>query len=1396
MGFKRGLMVKKEVNSRVFVSFLFILLIVVFSSYIILASHDVSPTSFNVNEDVSNLYNITINNTDPGQDANITQVNITFLSNTFLFIVNTNGTNTPFISFTNTSTVLSWTNSTGYLINGSTNNSYFWFNATASTPGLYNISVMTLNATGAFVTNISITVNDTTAPDTIQFVSPTPASGANLSLNYLEVNVTATDNGVIGTILARIYNSSNSLINSSSSSTSPLYVNFSGLSDGIYYINATVNDSAGNSNSTETRTITLDTVAPNGTVILPQNGSYTNITQQNFTINVSDVVGGSGVINATLNIYNQSGLYNRTTITNPGTGVVGVVVGLIDGVYTWFWELFDFAGNYFNTQSVGGNGTITEDTTYASVVFGIGTQNNGANVSVNWVYANVSVIEINEANITFSLSNTTSIVNSTVLAAGTRTINWTGLSDDTYYYNVTVTDLVNNRNSSETRTIRVDTTNPQFVGPATLINQDDFFSTFDKIVNISINVTDATALIVQANLSNISTTLNCGNGANAILNLTLTNNLYQGQCDISSEITSVTIPQPKVITFTALDSAQNVNATASPLNIIVHNLDVPASASSPGPCNATRFGPSTTNFTQVLNFSNINFIMDIEGNFTCISGGQVQMSNWRDVTLINITSVDISTQQKAQKLQALGQNMLVNISAPKQFGISRIYINSTYFAELNTTTTIVFYSLPFTSMPNITADPGAAGVVGGQTTWASNGYDANFMVATGNLTFVVNGFSGYDITDNSKPLITINTPAGNINTSLIINVTVNGTGTEPSLINITLSPGQSYFYDGGVNTSNCAPISNGSDTFNCVISVITNDTSYTLNVTAIDYGGTAGNTNSSFISFIKDTVYPVITLTSPANNSYVNSTTVTFNFNATDANQGALDCNLFLDRPADTINFNISSINMSTVVNISQIAGISNGAHNWTVECFDLGMFNYNYTQTNFFTVDTIVPLISFGTGTAADNANLSQNWIYVNVSVTEANENTTVFKLYNTTGLVNSTSSTAGLRTINWTGLSDGTYTYNVTVNDSAGNTNTTATRTANLDAGAPQIVFGTGTAANNANVSQTNVYVNVSLTEPNLANITFRLYNDTATVNTTMFTTAVLNINWTNLSQGNYSYEANATDNSNNKNSTGKRYIYLDTTAPSISSFSCSPDSVSKDATVTCSCTGSDSGSGVSTTSFNVNPSTSSTGTFTETCTITDYAGNSVSTTTTYSVTSSSSGGSAPSGSSGTTWSNTYLYDNFDLEEMAPLTRMFKEQERARVSIGGEKHYIGILEINPDNVKIIVSSTPQEATLNVGDTRKFDVSDDNFYDIQVTLNGISNNLADLAISSIHEEITPETVALEEEKEEIAAGEEAKPEEAEKTKRGWQVWIFVAVIVLIIIVFAIKFLKKGKRRK
>jgi len=121
-----------------------------------------------------------------------------------------------------------------------------------------------------------------------------------------------------------------------------------------------------------------------------------------------------------------------------------------------------------------------------------------------------------------------------------------------------------------------------------------------------------------------------------------------------------------------------------------------------------------------------------------------------------------------------------------------------------------------------------------------------------------------------------------------------------------------------------------------------------------------------------------------------------------------------------------------------------------------------------------------------------------------------------------------------------------------------------------------------------------------------------------------------------------------------------------------------------------------------------------------------------------------------------------------------------RAKVKVAGTYHYVGIKQVSSDTVKIEVSSTPQEATLKIGDTRRFDVNNDSYYDISVKLVSIANNKANIIMKSIHEVVTAETEVEESGKETSAAGETEETEET--TSKTW-IWIVVAIIVVLIII-------------
>jgi hypothetical protein len=170
-----------------------VFLLIALTASFVLAAHVIRTstggTSYNVNEDVYVIYNISVNNTDPTATANITQVNIT-IPGSFTFVINSNVTDAGTHTFSNTSTVLSWSNN-GLVMNLTVN--YFRFNATASTPGTYNVTITTSNSTYTSISNISVTVNDTTAT-AIYLISPTNETSSTTTAYNFTFNSTDHNN--------------------------------------------------------------------------------------------------------------------------------------------------------------------------------------------------------------------------------------------------------------------------------------------------------------------------------------------------------------------------------------------------------------------------------------------------------------------------------------------------------------------------------------------------------------------------------------------------------------------------------------------------------------------------------------------------------------------------------------------------------------------------------------------------------------------------------------------------------------------------------------------------------------------------------------------------------------------------------------------------------------------------------------------------------------------------------------------------------------------------------------------------------------------------------------------------------------------------------------------------
>jgi len=138
-------------------------------------------------------------------------------------------------------------------------------------------------------------------------------------------------------------------------------------------------------------------------------------------------------------------------------------------------------------------------------------------------------------------------------------------------------------------------------------------------------------------------------------------------------------------------------------------------------------------------------------------------------------------------------------------------------------------------------------------------------------------------------------------------------------------------------------------------------------------------------------------------------------------------------------------------------------------------------------------------------------------------------------------------------------------------------------------------------------------------------------------------------------------------------------------------------------------------------------------------DRSGNVGSDTVTFTKTSSSNENAGAGGwtltGSDAGWTFTLTLNN---EQMAKgWSRALTKTQRFKFRIDNEEHSVGVVSIVGTLVTVQVSSTPQTATLQPGQSSKFDVNNDGYYEVYVRVNSVSGGAADVTVQSISEKIS-----------------------------------------------------------
>jgi len=180
---------------------------------------------------------------------------------------------------------------------------------------------------------------DTTNPR-IAFDTGTLANNSYRNQTFIYANWTFTEINLMN-ITARLYNSTKHLINATTFLTATYSINFTRLTDGVYYFNVSSYDNATNYNQTETRLITLDNTAPSITLLSPGNNSILSSSDIILSYNVSEV---NTIDNCTLNYRGTAGI-SDTNINKSATNTFSVYENQQGPDYTWLVKCYDNSGN-------------------------------------------------------------------------------------------------------------------------------------------------------------------------------------------------------------------------------------------------------------------------------------------------------------------------------------------------------------------------------------------------------------------------------------------------------------------------------------------------------------------------------------------------------------------------------------------------------------------------------------------------------------------------------------------------------------------------------------------------------------------------------------------------------------------------------------------------------------------------------------------------------------------------------------------------------------------------------------------------------------------------------------------------------------------------------------------
>ena len=676
------------------------------------------------------------------------------------------------------------------------------------------------------------------------------------------------------------------------------------------------------------------------TVNAPADGAITSQNPVLFNFTVYNNVAATSTCDLLVD-----GAIANTTAANNGTATVVGYNLPGDGQYNWSLRCWE---SNFGIIDYSQNRSLTLDTTPPSVVL-----NSPADLSIsNSSAATFSFTAVDNLSATMNcslyLDNVLNQGNASTLNNTATTFMISAIPDGNHTWYVQCLDKANNIGTSATRGLTTDTTAPAV--------------TLDSPDNQSVSNSSEVAFSFTA-VDNLSAAMNC---SLYLDNIPRRSN-PSVQNDTPAGFTISSIPDGSHSWFAECQDAADNAGISETRAFSVATTGPTVNLNSPD--DGAIFNVSAVNF----NFTPSHFAYPTISCSLYLDGTLNQTNG----SALNATSatfrLSIADGHHNGYVQCTDASNTTAASAPISFTVDThaptLTLNSPANLSLLNASSLNFSFTPADNLPDpMSCSIYLDGSLNQTNPSTQNGTPAIFAIQGINdgshSWYVQCTDSAGNLGSSAKRNFTIYTHPPSVTLNSPANLSLSNSSTSAfsftAISNLSKTMNCSIFLDGVLIKTNASTLNNTTTVFS--ISPIP-DGNHIWYVQCLDNAYNIGTSLAR--NFTIDTTPPSVTLSSPADLSQYNYSSITFNFTAVDSLSATMNCSIFLDGALNQTDASTPN----SAATLFTISGISDGNHTWYVQCKD-NANNTGTSPTNRFSVLNSCPVISSsGTRVLSSNA-------------------------------------------------------------------------------------------------------------------------------------------------------------------------------------------------------------------------------------------------------------------------------------------------------------------------------------------------------------------------------------------------------------------------------------------